>query len=242
MKLTNNTILITGGTSGIGWQLGQALLKLGNEVILLGRNSAKLAKAKAEGFHTIQCDLNNQTEIEQAVLRIEQDFPRLNFLFNNAGVQYNYQFTQDIVSSHKIQQEVCTNLTGQLILTQLLIPLLHQADRSFIINTTSGLGAFPKADGLVYSATKAALRNFTQGLRYSLKNTPIKVLEFIPPVTETAMTQGRPEAKMSSDALVTHIIPQLKKERKILTVRKMRLFLWVAFLFPGLAHKILNKS
>lgn len=141
----------------------------------------------------------------------------------------------------KIHQEISINLTGQVMFTQLLIPSLMQAPKAFIINTTSGLSAFPKKDGLVYSASKAGLRNFTLGLRYSLQSTNIKVLEFIPPVTDTHMTQGRNESKMSVEDLVNHIIPQLKKERKTLTIRKMRLFLWIVFLFPGLANKILSK-
>ncbi|MEZ5083790.1 MAG: SDR family NAD(P)-dependent oxidoreductase [Bacteroidales bacterium] len=126
-------------------------------------------------------------------------------------------------------------------MTQLLIPQLNNSQKSLIVNTTSGLGAFPKEDGLVYSASKAAMRNFTIGLRYSLKNTPINVLEFIPPVTDTGMTDGRTESKMSAKELVERIIPQLEKERKILTVSKMRIFLLIAFLFPPLAYKILSR-
>lgn len=241
MNLTKNTILITGGTSGIGWVLGQKLLDMGNTVILLGRNKAKLEEAKNNGFHIIRCDLSNPTDIENAVLYIQNNFPEINMLFNNAGVQHNYNFTEQLLPVDKIHQEISINLTGQVMLTQLLIPLLIQAPKAFIINTTSGLGAFPKKDGLVYSASKAGLRNFTLGLRYGLQNTAIKVLEFIPPVTDTHMTQGRNEAKMSAEDLVNQIIPQLKKERKTLTIRKMRLFLWIAFLFPGLANQILSK-
>lgn len=241
MKLTDNTILITGGTSGIGLTLGKELLQLGNTVILLGRDKEKLAEAKKQGFKIIACDLVKQEEIENAALLIQNKYQHINMLFNNAGVQFNYDFTENVIPLEKIAQEVNINVTGQFILTQLLIPLLSNNENPFIINTTSGLGAFPKDDGLVYSATKSAMRNFTVGLRYALKNTSIKVLEFIPPVTDTAMTKGRNEAKMSSAELVKQIIPQLQKERKILTVRKMRMFLWIAFLFPGLAHKILSK-
>lgn len=241
MKLTNNTILITGGTSGIGLTLGKELLKLGNTVILLGRNIEKLANAEKQGFKTIACDLGKQEDIENAALLIQNKYPQINMLFNNAGVQFNYDFTENVIPLEKIAQEVNINVTGQLIFTQLLIPLLSNAEKSFIINTTSGLGAFPKDDGLVYSATKAAMRNFTVGLSYALKNSPIKVLEFIPPVTDTGMTRGRNETKMSAEELVKQIIPQLQKEKKILTVQKMRMFLWIAFLFPNLAHKILSK-
>lgn len=241
MQLSNNTILITGGTSGIGLSLGRALLQLGNEVILLGRNTEIMKALRKEGFHTIRCDLTKTEEIENVVIAIQNGFPNLNVLFNNAGVQYNYDFVDTVVSPSRITTEMNINVTGQLILTQLLLPILHNAENAYIINTTSGLGAYPKDDGLVYSASKSAMRNFTTGLRDRLSKTTIKVLEFIPPVTDTGMTHGRDEQKMSADELVRKILPQLRKDRKILTVGKMRLFLLMAFLFPALARKILSK-
>ncbi len=241
MNLSNNTVLITGGTSGIGLALGKKLLDLDNQVILLGRNREKLNTLANLGFNTLQCDLRNQDEIESAVGKIQNQFPQVNILFNNAGVQHNYDFKNAILPLQKIVDEVNINLSGQLIFTQLMIPLLIPSSSAYIINTTSGLGAFPKEDGLVYSATKAAMRNFTTGLRLSLKNTSIKVLEFIPPVTETGMTQMRNEKKTSAESLIEYIIPQLKKERQIITVPRIRAFLWISFLFPNLAHKIITK-
>ena len=241
MELKNKIILITGGTSGIGRVLGERLLAEGNTVILMGRNEEKLAGTRANGFDTIACDLVSKESIETAVTQIQKKYDHLDMLFNNAGVQYNYDFLGTVIPLDKIDHEINTNITGQLLLTQMLIPLLSNAKKAWIINTTSGLGAFPKSDGLVYSASKAALRNFTIGLRYALKVTNIKVLEFIPPVTDTEMTKGRPEQKMSVEVLVNHIWPQLLKERQTLTVPKLRLFLWIAFLFPSLAHKILSK-
>lgn len=191
MKPTNSTILITGGTSGIGLALGRTLLKRNNTVILLGRDKTKLAQAEKEGFKAITCDLSKQEEIESAALTIQNHFPQINMLFNNAGVQCNYDFAGSVIPINKISQEININVTRQLVLTQLLIPFLANAQKAVIVNTTSGLGAFPKLDGLVYSASKVAMRNFTTGLRYSLKNTSIRVLEFIPPVTDTAMTKGK---------------------------------------------------
>lgn len=240
MQLTNNTILITGGTSGIGYELGKALLERHNKIILLGRNQEKLQAAAVEGFYTIQCDLSNQGEIEQAVVQIQNEFPDINILVNNAGVQYNYAFAETILPLKKIREELEVNLTGQVILTQLLVPLLSTAKKALIINTTSGLGAFPKSEGLVYSASKAAMRNFTKGLRYALKKTSIKVLEFIPPVTATNMTSGREEKKMPVNKLIDYILPQIEKEKKIVTVPQIRLFLWIAFLFPGVANRIVS--
>lgn len=240
MQFTNQIILITGGTSGIGYELGKSLLAKNNTVILLGRNQLQLEQATTEGFATISCDLSKTDEVEAAAIRIQNDFPGISVLFNNAGVQYNYLFTEAVVAPQKIRQEIEVNIIGQLLLTQLLLPLLSTAEQAMIINTTSGLGAFPKSDGLVYSAAKAAMRNFTVGLRYALRGTAVKVLEFIPPVTDTGMTAGRAGKKMSVHELIATILPQLEKERKIVTVPAMRIFLWVAFLFPGLAHRILT--
>lgn len=239
MKLSDNTILITGGTSGIGLALAKAL-KAQNQVIVMGRNLEKLNQLKNQGFDVIQCDLKELHEIERACVEIQNRFPTLNLLFNNAGIQHNYDFTEAVMPLDKISEEIVVNVTGQIILTQLLIPVLSNNQDAFIINTTSGLGAFPKTEGLVYSASKAAMRNFTTGLRFALKNQAIKVLEFIPPVTDTAMTAGRNEVKISAEKLVEQILPQLQKERKRVTIAKMRVFLWIAFLFPKLAHKILS--
>ncbi|MCB0632963.1 MAG: SDR family NAD(P)-dependent oxidoreductase [Saprospiraceae bacterium] len=239
MQLTNQTILITGGTSGIGYELGQSLLAKNNKIILLGRNRQKLEQAAALGFETIVCDLGRIEEVEAAAVRIQNDFPDISVLFNNAGVQYNYLFTEEVVAPQKIHQEIQINISGQILLTQLLLPLLSTAEKAMVVNTTSGLGAFPKADGLVYSATKAAMRNFTVGLRYALRDTAVRVLEFIPPVTDTGMTSGRETKKMPVSQLISSILPQLEKERKIVTVPAMRMFLWIAFLFPGLANRIL---
>ncbi|MCB0665189.1 MAG: SDR family NAD(P)-dependent oxidoreductase [Saprospiraceae bacterium] len=241
MKISNKTILITGGTSGIGYILGKELLVKKNTVILLGRNGDRLKALEKEGFETIACDLGRQDDVEEAVLEIENQFPGLEILFNNAGVQYNYLITDTVIPLTKIRDEIEINLTGQIILTQLLIPVLARNSDSMIVNTTSGLGAFPKSDGLVYSASKAGMRSFTTGLKYALKDTNISVAEFIPPVTDTNMTAGRSENKMSPEKLVQTILPQLERGKSIVTTSQIRIFLWISFLFPGLANKILSK-
>lgn len=241
MKLTGNKILITGGTSGIGKELAFRLKKLGNEVIVLGRNEQQLNIAKARGMQTIQCDLQNQNDIENAVLYLENHHADLNMLFNNAGVQYNYQFIDETLPFDKIKKEMNINIIGQMLLTQMLLPILRNQTKSFIINTTSGLGVFPKSDGLIYSASKAVMRNFTIGLRYALNQTSVKVLEFMPPVTDTAMTAKRDEKKISTQKLVDSVINQIEKEKKLITIPSLKIFIWLSFLFPGLAHKIVSK-
>ncbi len=239
MELKNNTILISGGTSGIGLELGHSLRNMGNTVILLGRNKAKLKELSAEGYETICCNLLNIEDLEKAVLIIQNEYPNLNILFNNVGVQNNYNFTEAVSPFGKIKQEIGTNFTSQIQLTQLLIPVLATKEKSFIINTTSALGAYPKPDGLVYSATKAAMRNFTIGLRNTVKDVGIKVLELIPPVTDTSMTSKRDEKKMPVNDLIVKILPQLKKEKRVITIFPIRIFLNLAKIFPYIARKVI---
>lgn len=241
MELAGNTILITGGTSGIGLALGKKFLALGNKVIVTGTNRGRVERAITLGLDAIRCDLTKQEQIDYLVMKIEKDYPSLNILFNNAGIQFNYEFDDNIVPLEKIQNEFEVNVIGQMVLTHLLLPTLTNSKKSCIINTTSALGMFPKSDGLVYSATKAAMRNFTMGLRYSLKTTNISVIECMPPVTDTAMTSTRNEKKMGADKFVEIILPQLKAEKSLATVTSLRVFKWISVFFPQMAHKILSK-
>ena len=241
MKLKNKTILITGGTSGIGYELGKILLEKGNTVILMGRDREKMASAEEDGFGTVSCDLTSGNAIENAVLQIQNQYGKLDVLFNNAGIQYNYLFHEETDPSERIRKEVEVNLTSQIILTQQVLPLLSNASEALIVNTTSGLGTFPKMDALVYSATKSGMKNFTTGLRYLLKDSAIRVIDFIPPVTDTGMTEKREEKKMDAGELAIAAVRQIEKGRSTVTVPSLRIFRWIAFLWPGLAYRILSK-
>ena len=240
MKLTNQKILITGGTSGIGLELGRQLKKRNNTVILLGRNIKKLESLKEEGFDTIHCDLSNAAAIEVVALQIQNEHSDISVLFNNAGIQYNYHFTDDIIPVGKVAEEIQINLTSQILLTQLLIPLLASRKEALIVNTTSGLASYPKTDGLVYSASKAGLRNFTVGLRDLLTDTPVQVIEFIPPVTDTGMTSSRVEKKQPVSKLVSTVLPKFEGNRHTVTPASLRLFNHISYLWPALARKILK--
>ncbi len=240
MQLTNKTILITGGTSGIGKVLANTLKDV-NTVLVTGTNDEKLNTMASEGFHTFRCDLSQTDQIEELVMAINAKFDRIDILFNNAGIQYNYDFRDAVIPVSKIGHEIHVNVTGQLILTNQLLPLLCASENGMIVNTTSGLSRFPKVDGLVYSVSKAAMRSFTIGLDYFLREYNIKVIEFIPPVTATHMTSGRDEKKMSPEELVKQILPQIEKGRSIVTTRQMRFFIFISKHFPSLAHKILSK-
>ena len=172
-------------------------------------------------------------------MEVEQKYPELDVLVNNAGIQYNYNLLEASDIHQKIQNEINTNLTGTIQLTQLLLPILSTKP-SVIVNVTSGLGAVPKTDGLIYSVSKAGLRNFTLGLRKSLNNNAIKVLEIIPPVTNTNMTSGRDEQKMSVEELVRIIIKQWQQGKILIAPGKIKLFLLINRFLPVLANRIIH--
>jgi len=186
MKLTGNTILITGGGSGIGLALGEAFVQRGNDVIAAGRNPQKLSVAESHGLSTVQVDMSNPASIEALATTVRMEFPRVNVVIHNAAICQPVGFT---VQGHEwIREEtVATNLLGPMRLTDALLPhLLHQEQATIII-VSSGLGFVPSARYPTYSATKAALHSYAQSLRIQLKHTAIDVIELVPPYVQTEL-------------------------------------------------------
>ena len=196
MNLSNNTILITGGGSGIGLALAERFIKAGSEVIICGRREAKLkeAKEKFPSIHTYVCDVANKSQREELCKWAVSNFPKLNILINNAGIQRQNNFLKgaDMASA---SEEIETNLVSTIHLSALFIPHLLRKPDSSIINVSSGLGFIPIARMPVYCATKAAIHSFTLSLRHQLKSTSIKVYEIIPPTVDTELDHGtRPQS------------------------------------------------
>jgi uncharacterized oxidoreductase len=186
MKLSSNVILITGGSSGVGFALAKRFSNAGSEVIICGRDSAKLSavKKKFPKIVTLRSDLSIETERISLYENVIKDFPRMNILVNNAGIQQRINFTSG-AKFGPIKQEIEINLLAQIHLTALFIPNLKKASEPAIINVTSGLAFAPLANVPVYCATKAAFHSFTLSLRYQLSKTPVKVFEVIPPSVQT---------------------------------------------------------
>jgi len=191
MILSNNTILITGGATGIGLALAEEFLSHDNEVIICGRREEKLREAKEKNpkLHTIQCDLSKANERIKFTNSVLHDFPNLNILINNAGIQQYLKFLGEI-PEQKIENEISTNITAPIHLSSLFIPHLLKMKESAIMNVTSGLAFVPIANAPVYCATKAALHSFTMTLRVQLRDTPIKVFELAPPIVDTELDRG----------------------------------------------------
>jgi uncharacterized oxidoreductase len=186
MNLANNTVLVTGGASGIGLAISERLLNAGSDVIICGRRAEKLQAAAAvhPEFRTHVADVSSAPGREQLFDWAAREFPRLNVLVNNAGIQRRIRLA-DIEPWSETREEIATNLEAPIHLSRLFIPHLLKRERPAIINVTSALSFSPLAAVPVYSATKAALHSYTLSLRKQLKDTPIQVIEIIPPAVDT---------------------------------------------------------
>ena len=189
MKTSGNTVLITGGATGIGLAMAEAFINSGNRVIICGRRREKLeiAKSRLPQVHTLAYDVTREAERNSLIGQLKNDFPELNVLVNNAGIQRFVDFKTGHYEPADIQQEIDTNLAAPIFLSGLCVPLFLKQKQAAVANVSSGLGFIPIAAMPVYCATKAALHSFTVSLRQQLKNTPIKVFEIIPPTVATEL-------------------------------------------------------
>ena len=211
MNLSGNTILVTGGASGIGLALASRFLAAGSSVIVCGRRLAALRDAaKAHpGLVTRPCDLSRADERESLAEWVVEAFPDLNVLVNNAGVQRRFRLT-DPESWEETHQEIAINLDAPLHLGMLLLPHLQATPGAAIVNVTSGLAYVPFVAAPVYSATKAALHSYTLSLRHHLADTGVRVIEIVPPAVNTDLggkglhTTGEP-LDAFADAVMTRI-------------------------------------
>jgi uncharacterized oxidoreductase len=188
MHLTNNTILITGGGSGIGRALAEAFHALGNKVIIAGRRQSALEETTDAnpGMASVALDITDPAAIRSFAAEVAELHPSLNVLINNAGIARR----EDIKTQPDpapAEAMITTNVLGPIRLTAALLPHLRKQARATIINVTSGLGFVPFPFMPTYSATKAALHSYTQSLRFQLKETPVEVLEIIPPYVQTEL-------------------------------------------------------
>jgi short-subunit dehydrogenase involved in D-alanine esterification of teichoic acids len=244
MNLTNNTILLTGGTSGIGKALLDRFYRLENKLIVASANKNNLENLLLDypEITVIPCDLSDLQQVDVLIADCLRDYREINILINNAGVQYNYQWVDEKYPNPLIEKEVRINLLSPLLMTQGLLPILAAHSEAAIINVSSVLALVPKQSAPVYCATKGGLHVFTQALRYQLETSTIKVFEVLPPLVDTPMTKGRGKNKMTPDQLVDEFMKNFKNDRLEMNIGKTKLLRFLKRLAPTLTYGILKNN
>ena len=245
MKMTGHTVLITGGASGIGLSLAKVFLANMNTVIVCGRNMNKLEQVKKQypGIYPIHCNVSSPMEVTHMYEHLSSNFPSLNILVNNAGIQHQYDFLKDESALQKIDEEIDINFKAVARLTKIVLPNLVKASESAIINVSSFLGIVPKSSAPIYCATKAALHAFSKSLRYQLQGTPVKVFEIITPLVDTDMTKGREDdaGKISPDILAREVMRNIEMDHYEIKPGRTKLVLFLNRVVPSLIQKVIEK-
>jgi uncharacterized oxidoreductase len=215
MKLTNRTILITGGSAGIGLAFALKFLELGNRVIITGRRQAVLddVKAKHPALHTVQSDVADPAQISTLAQTIKRDFPKLDVLVNNAGISRYKNLSVPASDLDELMTEVNVNVGGVIRMTSAFIDLL-KVNKGTLINVSSALAYVPLPCLPIYCATKAAIHSYTQSLRFQLEDTGVEIIELMPPAVRTEMTADLPDEGLTlitTDKLVALSIASLKR-------------------------------
>jgi uncharacterized oxidoreductase len=230
LKTTGNTILITGGGSGIGRRLAEEFHKLGNEVIIAGRGKKSLDEVTAAdpGMKAVQLDVSDPASISSFAASVRRDFPSLNVLINNAGIMVPENLLDKKPTDSSIPEKtVATNLLGPIRLTSALLPLLREQPAATIMTVSSGLAFVPLAMTPTYCATKAAIHSWTQSLRYQLRSTNIDVIELIPPYVQTTLMgdqQADDPAAMPLEDFIEEVMSILKAEPEVREVCVKRVY------------------
>lgn len=245
MKLTDRRILVTGATSGIGYELTRQLAARGNSVVACGRDPGRLAAlASLADVTPIAADLSTAS----GRVQLCDDVTRaggVDALINNAGVQHLVD-ARSPMPWGAIESELAVNLAAPIHLVHLLLPLILRASTSerpgVILNVTSGLALAPKASAAPYCAAKAGLRSYTAALRWQLRDEPVWVVEALPPLVKTPMTEGRNDDGISAEQCAAEILRGLAADRREIYVGKSALLRRVMRIAPRLGQRIMRDS
>ena len=215
MKLTNRTILITGGSAGIGLAFALKFLELGNQVIVTGRRQPVLDKLRANypKLHTIQSDVADSAQIAALARRVKAEFPKLDVLMNNAGIMLHKNLKVPTADLDGLMAEMNINAGGVVRTTSAFIDILT-ANKGTVINVSSALAFVPLPSAPIYCATKAAVHAYTQSLRFQLEETGVEVIELMPPAVKTDLSadiaEGEGITLITTDELVKQSFASLK--------------------------------
>jgi uncharacterized oxidoreductase len=196
MELSNRTVLVTGGTSGIGLGIAEAFQQSKSRVIVCGRDRKRLIRVekRSAGITALLCDLGDPKQRENLAAEVLHRFPSLDILVNNAGIQRYIDLRKGFEELRSGEDEITVNFVSPVVLTSLFIGHLMKRPSAAIINVSSGLGFMPMLDTPIYNATKAAIHTYSLVLRQQLKDTSVRVFEIVPPMVDTNLNKEGREA------------------------------------------------
>jgi uncharacterized oxidoreductase len=248
MKLENRTVLITGGTSGIGLELAKQLLQIGNVVIVTGRDQERLdaAKQSLPGVHGFKSDVADPSAIAALYAAVVAQFPALDTLVNNAGIMRNLDINQSRGLTD-VTREIEINLNGTVRMIQQFLPHLKTRPNALIVNVSSGLAFLPLPLSPVYCATKAAIHSLTLSLRVQLEGTGVTLVELAPPGTETPLFRGefeweaRGQNAMDPEVLVKKAIAGIEAGKLEIRPGLSNMLMIMSRVAPGFMLKQMTK-
>jgi uncharacterized oxidoreductase len=232
------TVLLTGGTSGIGAELCRMLLDGGHHVIVLARSASRLPAAP--GLDGRDADLADPAALQACARAVVADYPDLGLLINNAGVQHAVALADPASHPGLLAEEALVNLVAPAILAQAVLPGFLARGAGGIVNVSSGLASFPKERTGLYCASKAGLSSLTRSLRYQVGARGLAVVEVVLPMVDTPMTAGRPGRKVSAEAAAAAILAGLRQGRPVIRVGAARAVPVIAALAPWFGHRMLR--
>lgn len=250
MKLNGNTILITGGSSGIGFEMAKQFLAAKNKVIITGRNLDKLEKAKQKlgDVTIIQSDVSQPDSIKKLYGKVSKEYPDLNILINNAGIMFTINLQDHNLSAEELTKEIDINVKGIIWMNDIFLPLLKKNKNAATVMVSSGLAFVPLPISPVYSASKAAAHFYTLALREQLRNSTVKVFELAPPTTETEMLAGFNEedmkgiSSMKVETLVAAFLKGFSKDKYEICPGQSSQMKLMSRFFPSFILKQLSKT
>lgn len=235
--------MVTGASSGIGRELTRQLAEEGHTIIAVARDRGRLSEIarSSPGIDPVPFDLADTKAVDDFVATALRRHPRIDGLINNAAIQENVRMDDASYDTARIEREVAINLTTPIALTRSLLPHLQARSAARIVNITSGLGLVPKRTSAVYSATKAGLHLFSEGLRLQLQGSGVRVIEAIMPMVDTPMTRGRGTGKITAEAAARAIIAGVSRGQERIYVGKARALPLVLRVAPSIAARIMQR-
>jgi uncharacterized oxidoreductase len=236
----DRVVVVTGGTSGIGREFAVRLASAGAKVIACSRHEVALRELhmRYPQIEVIRCDVTVPLDVLALEAAIQDRYGRVDVLINNAGIMEQVDLLdRSVVSDERIAQEIAVNLTGPILLTRRLLPLLGCGRNPMIIMVTSGYALLPATRAPTYSATKAGLHSFTMALRRQLRGVGIRIVEVLPPLVDTPATRSVRQRKMSPETLVGRVLRDIERGRDEILPGKVGLLPMLMRLAPSYAAR-----